>query len=82
MTRAARVTRVVRTQEKKMNDKPRSGFFWDDGTAINPDLISKPSLCVSCRKDEDPNERILCTLTRADQQKEDDFQCHAFEPKA
>jgi len=65
-----------------MTEQPKSGFFHDDGTEINPDLITKPSLCVSCRKDGDPNEEVLCTLTRADQQGEEDFQCFAFEPKS
>ena len=31
-----------------MEQEPKSGFFRDDGTEINPDLIVKPSLCVSC----------------------------------
>lgn len=57
------------------------GFFRDDGTEINPDLIAKPSLCVSCWKDQDPNEEILCTLTRADQQGGEEFGGFAFEPK-
>ena len=65
-----------------MTEQPKSGFFRDDGTEINPDLIAKPSLCVSCRKDDDPNEEILCTLIRADQQGEEEFECFAFEPKA
>jgi hypothetical protein len=41
-----------------MND---SGFrlFDDDGTEIDPALISKPSLCVSCKKDDDPSEEVL-----------------------
>ena len=56
-------------------------FFRDDGTEIKPDLIAKPSLCVSCRKDRDPNEEILCTLTRTDQQGEDPFECFAHEPR-
>jgi hypothetical protein len=64
-----------------MTEQPKSGFFHDDGTEINPDLVTKPSLCVSCRKDDDRNEEILCTLTRADQQGEEDFQCFTFEPK-
>ena len=54
------------------------GFFRDDGTEINPDLIAKPSLGVSCRKDDDPNEEIPCTLTRANQQGEEEFECFAF----
>jgi len=64
-----------------MTEKQPFGFFRDDGTEINPDLISKPSLCVSCRKDQDPSEEILCTLTRADQQGEAEFECFTFEPK-
>lgn len=64
-----------------MTERPTSGFFRDDGTEINPDLIAKPSLCVSCRKDDDPNEEILCTLMRADQQGKEVFECFAFQPK-
>jgi hypothetical protein len=65
-----------------MDDTPKSGFFMDDGTEVNPDLIVKPSLCVSCRKDGDPGEEILCTLTRMDQgQNGGEFDCHAFESK-
>ena len=56
-------------------------FMRDDGTEINPDLIAKPSLCVSCRKDRLPEEEILCVLTRADQQGEEPFECDAFEPR-
>jgi hypothetical protein len=65
-----------------MTGQPKWGFFRDDGTEINPDLIAKPGLCVSCRKDEDPDEEISCTLTRADQQGEEKFECFAFERKA
>jgi len=57
------------------------GFFNDDGKEIDPDLIAKPDLCVSCKKDDDPGEEILCTLTRADQIGEEPFRCEAFEPK-
>lgn len=65
-----------------MMEQPKWGFFRDDGTEINPGLIAKPSLCVSCRKYDDPNEEIPCTLTRADQQGEEEFRCFAFEPKS
>lgn len=64
-----------------MKEDKGFGFFRDDGTVINPNLIKKPSLCVSCRKDDDPQEEILCTLTRADQQGEEEFQCEASEPR-
>jgi len=56
-------------------------YFDDDGNELNPDLISKPSLCISCAKDEEPNEEILCNLNRLDQQGEVDFGCEAYEPK-
>ncbi|MCP4265632.1 MAG: hypothetical protein GY777_08670 [Candidatus Brocadiaceae bacterium] len=38
-------------------------YFDDDGNEINPDLISKPSLCVSCVKDEGPEEEMRVILT-------------------
>jgi len=63
-----------------MKDK-YSGFFHDDGTEINPDLLVKPSLCVSCKKDDNPYQEIPCTLTRADQANEKEFRCDAFDPK-
>lgn len=77
----ARLKGNVQTRDKLMKDEPKSGFFRDDGTEINPDMIVKPSLCVSCRKDDDADEEILCTLTRADQEEGKEFQCFAFEAK-
>ena len=63
-------------------DENICGIFDDDGNKINPDLIPKPSLCVSCKKDGmSGEEEILCALTRADQQGEEEFQCCAYEPK-
>lgn len=56
-------------------------FYNDDGTEINPDLVPKPDLCVSCKKDDDPREEILCILTRVDQQDEAEFQCFAYAPR-
>jgi len=62
------------------NNGPK--YFDDDGAEINPDLIPKPDLCISCKKDEQPGEEeILCNLTRADQQGSKDFYCEAYEPK-
>lgn len=48
------------------NHEPFEGFFWDDGTLINPKLIHKPSFYILCQKDDKPSEEILCILTRAD----------------
>ena len=61
------------------NNHPK--FYNDDGTEVNPDLIPKPSLCISCRKDEMPGEEILCNLNRMDQQGDEEFICGAYEPK-
>ncbi len=59
-------------------------YFNDDGTEFNPDLIPKPSLCVACANDDtdDEIERMLCNMTRADQQGEEDFICYAYVPKS
>ncbi|MFZ5998088.1 MAG: hypothetical protein ACOYW7_11475 [Nitrospirota bacterium] len=64
-----------------MNDEI-SGFYDDDGNKINPDLVPKPSLCVTCKKDDEGGmEEILCTLNRNDQRGSKDFECDAHEPK-
>ncbi len=61
-----------------MTDKSQH-YRDDDGIEFNPDLVPKPSLCVSCAKDE--SEYIFCNLTRADQQDDEEFQCFAYRPK-
>ncbi len=60
-------------------DESIHGFFNDDGTPVNPDLVPKPGLCILCQKDEDSSEEISCILTRVDQQGASEFICHAFE---
>lgn len=54
-------------------------YFNDDGTEINPDLFPKPPLCLSCDKNDDANEEILCNLNRLDQLEESEFKCFAYE---
>ena len=57
-------------------------FLDDDGTEFDPEMIPKPKLCKSCKKDGDPKEEILCTLNRMDQQdNEGQFKCEGFEKK-
>ncbi|MBN1618893.1 hypothetical protein JW887_06170 [Candidatus Dojkabacteria bacterium] len=57
-------------------------FFFDDGTEVNPDLIPKPSLCISCKRDGLPGEEdILCSLNRMDQMGEEEFKCYTYEAK-
>lgn len=54
-------------------------FYDDDGTEVNPDLIPKPNLCLICKKQDDLNEEVLCSLNRIDQRNDDEFKCYAFE---
>jgi len=61
--------------------EPLHGFFRDDGTPINAELVPKPSLCILCRKDDNATEEILCVLTRSDWQGSPEFICDAFEQK-
>lgn len=58
-----------------------SGYFSDDGTRLNPDLIPTPQLCLSCIHREDVNEEILCNLTRLDQAYEEEFICYGYQSK-
>lgn len=69
--------------EERMVDNQHNGprYFDDEGNELNPDLVSKPSLCVSCAKDGGPNEEVFCNLNRLDQQNETEFKCFAYEPK-
>jgi hypothetical protein len=54
-------------------------YFDDDGNEINPDFYPKPGLCLICKKNNDKDEEILCTLNRIDQRMEHEFKCGAFE---
>ena len=67
-------------KEDPLTEKPIR-FYDDNGREINPDLIAKPSLCISCAKDDDPMEEPLCALNRLDQKDEEEFLCDAYTPK-
>jgi hypothetical protein len=62
----------------KMKPNEIHGFFDDDGYKISSELIKKPSLCLICIHDDDPNEELLCNLNRFDQKDEKEFKCFAF----
>lgn len=62
----------------KMNPSEIHGFFDDDGYEINSELIKKPSLCITCVHDDDPNEELLCNMNRFDQKDEKEFKCFAY----
>ena len=54
----------------------------DDGTKIDPNLVPKPGLCISCIHDDDPSEEMLCILNRNDQMNESEFKCDAYKSKS
>lgn len=62
----------------KMDKSQIHGFFDDDGFKINTELIKKPGLCLTCINDDNPNEEMLCNMTRYDQRDEKDFKCFAY----
>jgi hypothetical protein len=47
-----------------MDKKQIHGFFDDDGFEINTELIKKPSICLICTNDDNPEEEMLCNMTR------------------
>jgi len=62
-----------------LNGTEFSRFFDDDGNEINMSLIKKPSLCIICKKNLDPNEEVLCAMNMFDQEGTNEFYCDAFE---
>jgi len=62
----------------KMDKTQIHGFFDDDGFEINTELIKKPSLCLTCVNDDNPDEEMLCNMTRYDQKDVNEFKCFAY----
>jgi len=54
------------------------GLFDDEGYEVNSELIKKPSLCITCMHDNDPDQEPLCNLTRFDQSDAEEFKCLAY----
>ncbi len=52
-------------------------YFDDDANELNPNLIPKPQLYLSCTKNDKQSEELLCNLNRLDQQKE--VECYVYE---
>jgi hypothetical protein len=65
----------------EMDPEKINGMFDDDGYEINQNSIKKPSLCLTCLKNIDPDweEELLCNLNRNDQANEKEFKCYAYE---
>ena len=58
-----------------------SGFYDDYGTKFDPNLMEKPSLCTTCRKDDDQKEERFCRINRISQLDKDEFICEAYVSK-
>ncbi len=70
---------IVYSTKEVLMEEEKFRYFNDDGTEFDPDLMSKPNLCLTCLKDEDSSEEILCNLNRADQKGKKSFICEAYE---
>jgi len=57
------------------------GIFTDEGYEIDPDTIKKPSLCLTCVRDnsQDWEDDVLCNLNRYDQRNSKKFKCGSYE---
>lgn len=42
-------------------------YFDDNGKEYNHDIYPAPSLCILCKKRDNPKEQVACNLTRMDQ---------------
>jgi hypothetical protein len=76
-----KVDKFGRRHIDEMDPMKIAGLFDDDGYEIKPDLIVKPPLCMTCRKNYDPDleDDILCNLNRHDQRDSETFVCYAYE---
>jgi len=79
---------ITKRQNKKgkrhidtMDKTQIHGFFDDDGFEINTELIKKPSLCLICVNNDNPDEELLCHMTRYDQRDKNKFKCFAFKKR-
>lgn len=80
---------AIKTRENKqvqrhidqMDKTQIHGFFDDDGFEINTELIIKPSLCLICANDDNPNEEMICNMTRYDQKDDNEFKCFAYKKR-
>jgi hypothetical protein len=64
--------------------KVKEGYFSDDGTEIDQTTVPTPILCLSCLKNNDATEEVLCMVTRMDQMEDvkngERFLCFAYDP--
>ena len=55
------------------------GFDAEEEKFPKEELVAKPALCFTCRKDNDPQEEEMCMLTRMDSVEGEEFVCGAYE---
>jgi hypothetical protein len=55
------------------------GFDMEEDNFPEDELVVKPALCLSCKKDNDPREEEMCMLTRMDSSEDEEFVCGAYE---
>jgi hypothetical protein len=67
-------------QNTQTMGKEINGFYDDNGNKVNPDLLPKPQLCLSCKSNvaEDWEENLLCQMNRYDQRNDKEFKCFAY----
>lgn len=78
---SAIIKRENREGERHIDAMDRTqihGIFNDDGYEINAELIKKPTLCLTCIHDNDPDEELLCIMNRYEQRNEKEFKCYAY----
>jgi len=73
-----RENRMGQKHIDQMNKSQIHGFFDDEGYEINTELIKKPSLCITCANNDNPNEELLCNMNRYDQRNDEEFKCFAY----
>ena len=75
----------VELENNENNNEPYckniNGFYYDDGTKIDPKAVPVPGLCIICLKYQidDWDENLLYMMNRNDQRDEPDFECGACE---
>jgi hypothetical protein len=64
----------------EMDPRKINGWFSDNGYEINRDTIKKPSLCLTCSKNnsDDWEDELLCDGVQYDQGKSDKFVCSSY----
>jgi hypothetical protein len=72
------------TSQRKRFITVKEGYFSDDGTEIDQTTVPTPSLCLSCLKNNDATEEVICMITRMDQMKDvkngERFLCFSYDP--